>query len=219
MYQPAHFVENDPDTLLALMRGSPFATLVHCAGGELAAELLPLEVDRVDDTWRLTGHVARANPLWKTAHAQPVLAVFQGAQAYVSPNWYPAKARHGKVVPTWNYTVVQAHGRLRAIEDRDWLHALVSRLTRHHEGGRDAPWHVTDAPSDYIETMLGAIVGIEIEVTRLEGKFKLSQNRADEDRLGVVQGLADDTEVGMQPLAAQMVRAMDEAEARRRSQP
>lgn len=216
MYQPSHFVENDPDLLLALMRDAPFATLVHGAAGELAADVLPLEVDRLDDgRWRITGHVARANPLWKSADGQPVLAVFQGAQAYVSPNWYPGKAAHGKAVPTWNYTLVQAHGRLRAIDDPAWLHALVSRLTARHEGGRPSPWHVTDAPADYIDAMLRAIVGIEIEVARVEGKFKLSQNRPAEDRAGTREGLALDTQSGIQPQADRVRRAMEDAEERR----
>jgi transcriptional regulator len=220
MYQPSHFVETDPDVLLALMRESPFATLIHAAGGGLTADVLPLEADRTEDGgWRLTGHVARANPLWQLAGGQPVLAVFQGAQAYVSPGWYPSKKEHGKVVPTWNYTLVQAHGRLRAIEDRDWLHALVSRLTSHHEGRRETPWHVTDAPADYVETMLRAIVGIEIEVERLEGKFKLSQNRSAEDRQGTREGLAADTMTGIQRSALGIERAMAAAEARKKPQP
>src|SRR4051794_39239103 len=112
MYQPSHFVEQDPAVLAELMRETPLATLIHHAAGELAADLLPLEVDRVGDGWRLTGHVARANPLWQAADGQPVLALFAGPQAYVSPNWYPSKAAHGKAVPTWNYAMVQAHGRL-----------------------------------------------------------------------------------------------------------
>jgi transcriptional regulator len=216
MYRPGHFVETDPEVLLALMHEAPFATLIHGAGGELSADLLPLEVDRTPaGSWRLTGHVARANPLWKMADGQPVLVVFQGAQAYVSPSWYPGKQQHGKAVPTWNYAVVQAHGRLRAIEDRAWLHALVSRLTTRHEAGRAEPWHVTDAPADYVETMLRAIVGIEIDVTRIEGKFKLSQNRPEEDRVGTMEGLAADTALGMQPHAADVQRAMAAAESRR----
>jgi transcriptional regulator len=216
MYQPSHFVENDPDVLLALMRESPFATLIHGAAGELAADVLPLEVDRTEVAgWRITGHVARANPLWKSADGQPVLAVFQGAQAYISPNWYPSKAEHGKAVPTWNYTLVQAHGRLRAIEDREWLRALVGRLTARHEGGRASPWHVSDAPADYLDSMLRAIVGIEIEVSRIEGKFKLSQNRPADDRTGTLAGLASDTALGIQPQADRVRRAMEDAEARR----
>ena len=215
MYQPSHFTESDPDVLMATMRAAPLATLVHSAGGELGADLLPMEVERQGDAWRLRAHVARANPLWKLADGQPVLVLFQGPQAYVSPALYPAKAVHGKVVPTWNYTVVQAHGRLRAVDDPAWVQAFVTGLTERHETGRAHPWEVADAPPDYIASMVKAIVGIEIEVTRLEGKFKLSQNRAAEDRLGVIQGLDAEPADGPQPEAARTAQAMRDAEGRR----
>ena len=215
MYQPAHFVEPDADTLLALMREAPLATLIR-GGTELAADILPLEVERVGDAWRITGHVARANALWREADGQPVLLVFQGPQGYVSPNWYPSKAQHGKAVPTWNYTMVQVHGTLRATQDAEWLRAFVTRLTERHEGGRAVPWHVTDAPPDYIDAMLKAIVGIEIEVTRVEGKFKLSQNRSAEDRTGVVLGLEADATARLQAEADTLAQAMQAAEQRRR---
>jgi len=215
MYQPAHFVEREPEALAALMRESPLATLIHHADGELAADVLPFEVERIGDGWRLLGHVARANPLWRAADGQSVLVVFQGPQAYVTPSWYPSKARHGKAVPTWNYAMVQAHGRLRAIEDAAWLEAFVTRLTQRHEAGRTTPWHVGDAPADYLASMLRAIVGIEIEVTRLEGKFKLSQNRPPEDRVSVVAGLQADAAAGLQQDAARTAQAMVDAERRR----
>ena len=216
MYQPAHFVEQDGDALLALMKEAPLATLVR-GGAELAADVLPLEVERVGDGWRVAGHVARANPLWREADGQPVLALFQGPQAYVSPNWYPSKFQHGKAVPTWNYTMVQVHGTLRAIEDPAWLRAFVTRLTQRHEGGRAVPWHVGDAPPDYLDAMLKAIVGIEIEVTRVEGKFKLSQNRPAEDRTGVVLGLEADASMRRQPEADALAQAMQAVEERRRT--
>ncbi|MCK9687852.1 FMN-binding negative transcriptional regulator [Scleromatobacter humisilvae] len=215
MYQPAHFVEQNADTLLALMQAHPLATLIR-GGAELAADILPLEVARTDAGWRVTGHVARANPLWREADGQPVLLLFQGPQAYVSPNWYPSKFQHGKAVPTWNYAMVQVHGRLRAIEDPAWLRAFVTRLTERHEGGRAVPWQVSDAPADYIDTMLKAIVGIEIEVTRVEGKFKLSQNRSAEDRTGVVLGLESDASQDRQPEADALAQAMQAVEQRRR---
>jgi len=215
MYQPAHFVEQDPATLLALMKAHPLATLIR--GGEaLSADVLPIEVERVDDTWLVTAHVARANPLWREADGQPVLLVFQGPQAYVSPSWYASKAEHGKVVPTWNYTMVQVHGRLRAIDDPAWVRAFVTRLTDAHESGRALPWHVTDAPEDFIAATQRAIVGIEIEVTRVEGKFKLSQNRSAEDRTGVVLGLEADATAQRQPEAEATAQAMQATEARRR---
>jgi transcriptional regulator len=218
MYQPAHFVERDADTLLALMKTHPLATLVR-AGAELAADILPLEVERVGETWRVTGHVARGNPLWREADGQPVLLLFQGPQAYVSPNWYPSKSQHGKAVPTWNYTMVQVHGTLRATQDPEWLRAFVTRLTERHEGARAVPWHVSDAPPDYIDAMLKAIVGIEIEVTSVEGKFKLSQNRDAADRTGVVLGLEADASLERQPEADALAQAMQAAEERRRETP
>ena len=214
MYQPAHFVEKDADTLLAVMRAHPLATLMR-GGAELAADLLPLEVERTGDGWRVSGHVARANPLWREADGQPVLLLFHGPQAYVSPSWYPGKAQHGKAVPTWNYTVVQVHGRLRATQDPQWLRAFVTRLTEHHEGGRPMPWHVTDAPPDYLDAMLKAIVGIEIDVERVEGKFKLSQNRDAADRTGVVLGLEADAGLARQAQADALAQAMQDAERRR----
>jgi transcriptional regulator len=216
MYQPAHFVEHDPDTLLALMTAAPLATLIR-GGAELAADVLPLEVQRSGDGWRVAGHVARANPLWREADGQPVLALFQGPQGYVSPNWYPSKFQHGKAVPTWNYTMVQVHGTLRAVDDPEWLRAFVTRLTQRHEAGRPVPWHVEDAPADYLDATLRAIVGIEIEVTRVEGKFKLSQNRSAEDRTGVVLGLGSDATLQRQPEADALAQAMQAAEERRRN--
>jgi len=215
MYQPAHFVEPDADALLALMQAHPLATLVR-GGAELAADVLPLEVERTEAGWRIRGHVSRANTLWREADGQPVLLLFQGPQAYISPNWYPSKFQHGKAVPTWNYAMVQAHGTLRAIQDRDWLRAFVTRLTERHEAGRAVPWHVADAPPDYLEAMLKAIVGIEIDVKRVEGKFKLSQNRDAADRTGVVLGLESDAALARQPQADALAQAMQAAEQRRR---
>lgn len=188
MYLPSHFEQTDAAALHALVREHPLAALVSTGPDGLTADHLPLEFDAASATLR--GHVARANPLWRHAAGQPVLAIFRGAQAYVSPSWYPSKAVTHKVVPTWNYAVVHAHGTLAAVDDAPWLHALVSRLTGHHEAARPAPWAVDDAPADYVQQMLRAIVGIEIRVTRLEGKWKASQNRSEADRQGVADALA-----------------------------
>ena len=180
MYLPAHFKETRSDVLHTLIRGHPLGTLVTLnAAGELQANPIPFLIDPGPQAHgTLRSHVARANPLWRETRTEvDALVVFQGAQSYVSPGWYPSKAEHGKVVPTWNYIVVQARGRLRAVEDAEWLHALVSRLTERHEAPRAQPWGVGDAPPDYIATMLRAIVGIEIEITDLVGKWKVSQNR------------------------------------------
>ena len=187
MYLPAHFEQQDPAALQALMRGHPLATLVSVRDDGPTADHIPLEFDAASQTLR--GHVARANPLWREAAGQAVLAIFSGPQAYITPNWYPTKAQTHKVVPTWNYAVVHAHGVLHAIEEAPWVHALVSRLTAHHEAARPAPWAVKDAPEDYVQQMLRAIVGIEIPVRRLIGKWKISQNRSEADRLGVAEGL------------------------------
>ncbi|MCU0922056.1 MAG: FMN-binding negative transcriptional regulator, partial [Burkholderiaceae bacterium] len=157
------------------------------------ADHLPLEFDATaGEQGTLFGHVARANPLWRVAAGAPVLAVFGGPQAYVSPSWYPSKAATHKVVPTWNYTVVHAHGVLEAVEDAPWLRALVGRLTDQFEAPRPTPWAVDDAPTDYVQQMLRAIVGIRIPLTRLLGKWKVSQNRSEADRLGVADGLGAD---------------------------
>jgi transcriptional regulator len=149
----------------------------------------------------LRGHVARANPLWREADGQEVLAVFHGPQGYVSPSWYPSKAETGKAVPTWNYTVVHARGVLRALDDGVWLRAFVDRLTRVHESPRAHPWRMTDAPEDYLEQMLRAIVGIEIAVVAIEAKWKVSQNRSAADRLGVATGLSGEATASARSLA------------------
>jgi transcriptional regulator len=189
MYLPKHFEQQDPAALAGLMKDHPLATLVSWQDGAPTADHVPLTFDT--STQVLRGHVARANPLWTLA-GQPVLAVFNGPQAYVTPSWYPSKAETHKVVPTWNYAVVHAHGTLRAVEDAPWLHQLVSELTGQHEGARAQPWAVSDAPDDFVQALLRAIVGIEIPVSRLIGKWKMSQNRGEPDRSGVARGLAAD---------------------------
>jgi len=166
--------------------------LVTLNGAGLQANSVPfiLDADPAGGPGLLRAHVARANPLWRETRGDvEALVVFQGPQAYISPGWYASKAEHGKVVPTWNYVMVQARGTLRAVDDADWLRAFVTRLTTKHEAVQAQPWAVTDAPADYIDTMLRAIVGIEIPLTALTGKWKVSQNRPAADRAGVVAGL------------------------------
>lgn len=190
-YLPKHFEATDPATLHALVRAHPLATwVVPQTDGELLVNHIPflLDADR-GPHGTLVGHVARANPVWRALRAAATVAVFQGPDAYVSPSWYPSKPVHGKVVPTWNYAIVHAHGVARVFDDRAQLLALVTRLTALHEASQPQPWQVTDAPADYIDTMLGAIIGIEIPVQRWVGKWKISQNRTLEDRLGVLAGL------------------------------
>lgn len=195
MYNPAHFTEQRPAVLHALMRDHPLGALVTLGSTGLDANHLPFEFGPAPTATAphgtLTAHVARANPVWKDFSADhEVLVIFQGPQAYITPSWYESKREHGKVVPTYNYCVVHAHGRLRAIDDPAWLHAMVTRLTARREASRPAPWAVADAPPDFIAKQLAAIVGIEIAVTRLVGKWKVSQNRNDADRAGVADGLA-----------------------------
>jgi transcriptional regulator len=188
MYMPAHFEEARTEVLHGLIGAHPLATWVVQGPSGLVVNHIPFLID-ADRGPRgtLVGHVARANPVWQQLGEG--VAVFQGPQAYVSPNWYPSKHAHGKVVPTWNYAVVHAHGTPRAIESRDEVLAIVTRLTQVHESAQALPWQVTDAPADYLEQMLRAIVGIELPIDRLVGKWKLSQNRAAPDRLGVAAGL------------------------------
>jgi transcriptional regulator len=191
MYLPKHFEETRVEVMHALMAAHPLGLLVTNGADGLQANSIPFMVDvGPAPSGTLIAHVARANPLWREAAGTPVLVVFQGPQAYVSPSSYASKAEHGKVVPTWNYIMVQARGRLRAIDDAAHLHALVSRLTATHEAGRDNPWSVDDAPRDYIDATLKAIVGLEIEIESLVGKWKVSQNRSTADRQGVARMLA-----------------------------
>ncbi len=196
MYLPAHFAESRPDVLEAFVLAHPFGLLLTQGdGGRLEADAVPfvLDADPAGGPGILRAHVARANPVWHSAGADAEsLVVFQGPHAYVSPGWYASKAEHGKVVPTWNYIVVHGRGSVRAIEDPAWLHAFVTRLTDRHEAGQRAPWAVTDAPADFVATMVGAIVGIEIVLSSLVGKWKVSQNRSGADRAGVGRGLVEE---------------------------
>lgn len=190
MYQVGAFREERIDVMHALMRNHRLATLVTVSDGVPEANHLPLLIDpEPSPHGTLRGHVARANPVWSHAEGREVLAIFQGPQAYVTPSWYPSKRDTGQVVPTWNYAVAHAYGSLVMRDDREWLRDLVTRLTDRQEAGLPQPWRVDDAPAEYLERMLGAIVGIEIPVRRLVGKWKVSQNRSDKDRAGVVQGL------------------------------
>jgi len=189
MYLPAAFEETRVDVLHALIRAHPLGLLVRSDPDGPLADTVPLMLDPEDGPLgTLVGHVARANPLWRH-QGSDVLVVFQGPQAYVSPNWYASKAEHGKVVPTWNYVMVQARGRLQPIEDARGVHAIVDRLTDRHEAAQPRPWAVADAPADFTEGMLRAIVGIRIPLTALTGKWKTSQNRPAADRDGVARGL------------------------------
>lgn len=202
MYLPPHFEETRPAVLHALLRQHPLGLLVTLdAAGAPLANAIPFLLDTGRGTLgTLVGHVARANPVWRSA-GQQVLVVFQGPGGYVSPNGYAAKREHGKVVPTWNYAMVQARGALLALDDAAAARAVVGRLTTTHEAGQPSPWAVADAPDDYIASMLKAIVCIEIPLDSLVGKYKLSQNRSAADQAGVVATLQASASAADQALA------------------
>ena len=193
MYTPAAFVEERPVFIARFLVDHPMAQLVTMTDGGLVATPLPMLYEpSADGLGSLVGHVARANRQWANASAGvKALAIFTGANAYVSPNWYLSKAEHGKVVPTWNYETVHISGEFIVHDDAEWKRALVTRLTERHESRFASPWAVDDAPSDYIATMLKAIVGIEVRVTSIQAKRKLSQNRAEADIAGTARGLAE----------------------------
>lgn len=211
MYMPRHFEETDIAVLHALMRSRPLGTWVTQGDGELIVNHIPFLLDDSGaGCGLLRGHVARANPVWKLfSTALPSVVVFQGPQAYITPSWYPGKREHGKVVPTWNYAVVHAHGLPRSIDDRDWLLAHVSAMVDTQESREVLPWQVADAPPDYIDSMLRAIVGIEIPIAKLAGKWKVSQNRADADRAATVTGLLERMDEQSREMAALVGRPGD----------
>ena len=191
MYQPPHFREDDAAIQHALMRAHPLGLLVTNGSAGLEANLIPFVLDAIaGEHGTLRGHLARPNPQWQQLDpAAEALVVFQGPEAYVTPSWYAAKAESGKVVPTWNYAVVQVHGQIRTTDDPRWLRAQIEALTDQQEGRRAQPWHVTDAPAPYVEGQIRGIVGIEIAISRIEGKWKASQNRPAQDQPNIVAGL------------------------------
>lgn len=208
MHVPKHYEESRVDVLHELMAANPFATVTMVSDAKLEIAHMPLVVDKTQQPYgMLRGHVARANPLWRASdNATETVVVFHGPHAYVTPSWYPSKQAHGKVVPTWNYAVVHAHGVPRAVHDTDWLREHLTELTGQQEAGKPTPWKLTDAPAEYIDTMLKAIVGIEFTITALVGKWKLSQNKSHADRLGVVEGLSTRDSEGCEAAVARLVR-------------
>ena len=215
MYLPSHFEETRPAVLQALLRAHPLGLLITLdTDGAPVANPIPFmleaDVTNANTPGRLVGHVARANPVWQEATDKAALVVFQGADGYISPNHYASKAEHGKVVPTWNYIAVEARGPLRVLDEIAAKHALVSRLTKRHEATQARPWAVTDAPDDYIQRMLGAIVVIEIPLQSLVGKYKLSQNQDAANRNGVIRGLSTATAAGPETANPALARAMQD---------
>lgn len=211
----------DPEALqapMALMAAHPLGAWV-CHGDEgLIANHVPFWLDRSRGPHgTLIGHVARANPVWRAlGPALPSVVMFQGPQAYITPGWYPSKAEHGQVVPTWNYAVAHAHGVARAIEDRDWMLDMLNRLTDAQESRQAAPWRVADAPPAFIERLMRAVVGIEIPIERVQGKLKASQDEALQDRVGTVCGLRAGA-ADAAGAVADLVQAAVDAEAAARS--
>lgn len=206
VYTPSHFRQNDLHELHALMAASPLAVLITFGDGRLQVSHIPLMFDAGrGDHGVLIGHMAAANPQAKHHDAAvEAVAVFTGPGAYVSPSWYETKRTTHKVVPTWNYMAVYATGRLVFLDAVEQKHAVVSTLTSTHEAGFEKPWAVSDAPEDFVRTQMGAIRGFEIDISSLEGKWKLSQNRHAADRAGVVEGLADRDAPGAGHIAAAM---------------
>jgi transcriptional regulator len=191
MYVPAHFAETRKEVLQALVAQHPFGTLVTHGKSGLDANHIPFELAAQEgELGVLRAHVARANPVWQdVANGDEVLVIFHAGNAYISPTWYPSKHELHKQVPTWNYMVVHAHGRITILDDERYVRGVIARLTRTHEASQPKPWKMADAPTDYIDTMVKAIVGVQIEITRLVGKSKLSQNKEVRDIRGAGESL------------------------------
>jgi transcriptional regulator len=193
MYRPSAFREDRPEVLHRAIRAHPLGTLVTAGSAGLAANVVPFSLRIRDGGAVLCAHLAKGNEqVVELREGSPALVIFQGPQGYVSPSWYPTKREHGKAVPTWNYVMVQAHGIPSVIDDSEWILNQVGELTDAHEAGRDEPWNVADAPASYVHTLLKGIIGLEIPIQRLEGKWKVSQNQPEQNRLGVVEGLQGD---------------------------
>ena len=211
MYVPSHFEETRTAVLQQLMHDHAHAMLIVLDASGLNANHIPFEFDPDPTPFgTLRAHVARSNPVWKDfARDVEALVVFQGPQAYITPSWYETKKETSKVVPTYNYMVVHAYGVLRVVENKAWLRALVERLTNRFEGARPEPWKVDDAPDDYVDKMLGAIIGLELAITKLAGKWKVSQNRPEADRAGVATGLSASGEADAVAMARVMVQGAE----------
>jgi transcriptional regulator len=211
MYQPPHHAEDRVEVIHALIRAHPLGLLVSNGEDGPTANPLPFLLDAdVGPHGRLRAHLSKANPQWRQIAERPdvpVLVVFQGVDTYITPSWYATKRETGKVVPTWNYAIVQARGHARIIDDRDWLAGQIRELTGTHEADRDQPWQVADAPEPFIDAQIKGIIGIEIDIASLVGKWKVSQNRPVADREGVIEGLAARAE---KPGAAEMAKIVRE---------
>ncbi|MEW6990971.1 FMN-binding negative transcriptional regulator [Colwelliaceae bacterium 6441] len=210
MYNPKKFHQEDINKLNGLMVEYPFATLVTHSELEIEAEHIPLYLNQSGDKPVLQGHIAKANPLWKNLNDNAqVLVIFNGPNCYISPNHYPSKQDNPRVVPTWNYVSVQVKGIIRFIHDAQWKLAMLNNLTVQHEAKQAVPWSITDAPQEYTQRMLPAIVGFEIKIKSLQGKWKVSQNQSEENKRGVFVGLSKETESHAQKIAELVQQSMN----------
>ncbi len=201
MYCPSHFEENRIEVLKTHIRRFPLATLVTINNGELNANHIPMLLCDSDTSLGvLQAHIPRANPLWQSMIDNQALAIFQGANSYISPNWYPTKHEHGKVVPTWNYITVHVRGNLRIIEDKRWLEWHLDRLTNTHEGTQTRPWKLSDAPAEFTDRLIQNLIGLELEITSINGKWKISQNQPSDNQAGVIEALKSQSD----PMSAVM---------------
>ena len=202
MYIPKDFKENNQSNLNNMIEKYPFSTLVALTATGIEANHIPLFLQTFENKTVLQGHIAKANPLWKKVKENSeVLITFNGPNCYLSPNYYPTKKENGRAVPTWNYVSVHVKGILNFVQNNDWKIAMLNNLTDQHEARQKEPWSVNDAPQAYIEKMLSAIVGIEIDVLSMEGKWKVSQNQLDKNKLGVISGLSQETESNARKIA------------------
>jgi transcriptional regulator len=211
MYLPKHFEERNPERLRSFIQRYPLGSLVTATEAGLDANHIPFVfADTGTAAGTLHGHIARANPLWREGvRDSAALFIFQGPNSFISPSWYPSKRENSRVVPTWNYAVVHVHGALRFVDDPAWVRSHVEALTREHEENRDPPWAVTDAPADFVDKMAAAVVGIEISITELVGKWKVSQNRSISDRVGVAEALEREATPPGAAIAALMRETLD----------
>jgi transcriptional regulator len=201
MYIPKHFEETRPEALHEVVRNNSLATLVTFADGQLVANHIPMILDA--ETGILRAHIARANSLWKSFNEDVgCMAIFQGPANYISPSYYPSKLETEKVVPTWNYAVVHVHAKLKIIDDPAWILNQITELTAHQETARKKPWKVSDAPQEYVEKLIGALIGLELKIERIEGKWKLSQNQKPKDHQGVIDGLLQESHQSAATMAA-----------------
>ncbi len=207
MYNQPAFREPDRTRKQQFIRDHPLGLLISSQADMPQASPLPFLLDAIGPVGLgvLRGHLSKGNEHWRVLDGTEVLVVFQGPDAYVSPSWYVSKREHGKVVPTWNYVTVQARGVARVIDDANWLRQQIAQLTEAHESTRPAPWRVGDAPADFIDAQVFGIIGVEIEIRELDGKWKVSQNRSVEDRMGVVKGLTESGEVAMASLVQERI--------------